>query len=276
MSITNTDIKVTYSCDSATTSFAITFAYDADVDSIEVWLKDTIFGTETLLSAGLYTISGLNIVTSTTYGVTKELTIKRVVAHTQQSAYEYKIPLESHILERDFDKLVKQVQGLAEQLGRVPMLSVLSDYSNPALGAPSDGYYLRWNSDGDLETVLPMDVGDVAVSAFMEDFLAAQSIAEARVDLGADSAWHVIGNSGEPAFENSWVNVGGVYGAMAYRLDTNGVVHLKGRVTGGVANSVICTLPSAYRPAATQGFGIAAEDSGYVSINTSGEIRIVQ
>lgn len=63
-----------------------------------------------------------------------------------------------------------------------------------------------------------------------------------------DTAWHVVGDPGEPAFENSWTNYGS-FGDCAFFKDDNGFVHLQGLVkSGSSGNSTIFTLPEGYRP----------------------------
>lgn len=63
-------------------------------------------------------------------------------------------------------------------------------------------------------------------------------------------AWHEVGSGGEPAFENSWVN--GSTETVAFYKDPWGVVHLKGKATGGTINTVIFTLPTGNRPSNTR------------------------
>lgn len=63
---------------------------------------------------------------------------------------------------------------------------------------------------------------------------------------GDDGPWHEIGASGEPAFQNSWVNYGGSWATAAFFKDRLGVVHLKGLVKNGTVGSTIFTLPSGY------------------------------
>lgn len=69
---------------------------------------------------------------------------------------------------------------------------------------------------------------------------------EMRIGAGkiTQEAWNA------PTFENSWTNDPGGYDA-GYMMDSQGRVHLRGRITGGVANTVAFTLPAAYRPSAT-------------------------
>jgi len=50
-----------------------------------------------------------------------------------------------------------------------------------------------------------------------------------------------------PSFQNSWTDFSGSYSA-GYYLDPNGVVHLRGLITGGATNTVAFTLPAGYRP----------------------------
>jgi len=59
--------------------------------------------------------------------------------------------------------------------------------------------------------------------------------------------WHVVGASGEPAFENSWTNEGSTWQVARFRKD-NGVVHVQGLVHNGTVNTAVFTLPLGYRP----------------------------
>jgi hypothetical protein len=61
--------------------------------------------------------------------------------------------------------------------------------------------------------------------------------------------WHIIGDVDEPAFENSWVNFGGVYHTARFKK-ANNVVYLDGLVKSGTSSSIIFTLPEEYRPIA--------------------------
>jgi microcystin-dependent protein len=64
----------------------------------------------------------------------------------------------------------------------------------------------------------------------------------------AMDTWHQVGNSGEPAFTNGWINYGGVYGNLMFRKDPLGKVQLRGAVKNGTLGSSIFTLPAGYRP----------------------------
>lgn len=58
--------------------------------------------------------------------------------------------------------------------------------------------------------------------------------------------WHEVGDTNEPAFENSWVNYDTTRKARFYKhLDR---AYLAGRVKLGTINTPIFTLPSEYIP----------------------------
>lgn len=71
----------------------------------------------------------------------------------------------------------------------------------------------------------------------------------------APEAWHEVGATGEPAFQNGWVNYDTTagYNTTGFYKDSNGRVHLKGLLGSGTvstsATGIIFTLPAGYRPA---------------------------
>lgn len=72
--------------------------------------------------------------------------------------------------------------------------------------------------------------------------------------------WHEIGATGEPAFQNSWVNASGRTTKFYKQLDR---VYIEGSVTTGTG--VAFTLPEGYRP---------DEQLSYtnITINTNGDV----
>ncbi|CAN5437773.1 hypothetical protein BH09BAC1_BH09BAC1_05090 [soil metagenome] len=69
------------------------------------------------------------------------------------------------------------------------------------------------------------------------------------------TAWNNVGGTGQPAFENNWVQSGGGGGqpvpTVAFRKDKHGQVSLKGKPSNAAYNSTIgkiFTLPVGYRP----------------------------
>lgn len=85
-----------------------------------------------------------------------------------------------------------------------------------------------------------------------------QSIALAFDMIERFEPWHLIGAAGEPAFQNSWVNIGGAAGATAgFRKNIGGTIELKGQMSSpagaGTGNATVCfTLPEGYRPFTTR------------------------
>ena len=83
----------------------------------------------------------------------------------------------------------------------------------------------------------------------------------------APEAWHEVGSSGEPAFQNSWVNY---YGGTTYDTAAfykhNGIVYLKGLVRSGTLNTTIFTLPVGYRPDLRQMFVAIQGTNGSVRL----------
>ena len=69
-----------------------------------------------------------------------------------------------------------------------------------------------------------------------------------RFDVQED--WHFVGEAGEPAFEDSWVNYGSPYENASYMKDSMGFVHVRGFVKSGTVgtSATIFTLPAGYRP----------------------------
>jgi len=62
-----------------------------------------------------------------------------------------------------------------------------------------------------------------------------------------DSGWIFVGDTGAPAFENSWVDYGSTFGSPRFRK-INGIVHMEGLIKDGTVGSTAFTLPAGYRP----------------------------
>jgi hypothetical protein len=94
-------------------------------------------------------------------------------------------------------------------------------------------------------------------------------------------AWHEIGVSGEPAFENSWVNFDAANEATAaFYKDALGIVHLKGVVKSGTVNARMFTLPDGYRPKVPSASGkwrypvISYGVLGVVRVGNDGDVTL--
>lgn len=86
-------------------------------------------------------------------------------------------------------------------------------------------------------------------------------------------SWRLVGDTGNPAFENSWINYGGSYHSARFRKSIDGQVHLQGLVKDGTIGQAIFTLPEEYRPAGNLIFGVGC-NGGYarLNVNTTGEV----
>ena len=60
--------------------------------------------------------------------------------------------------------------------------------------------------------------------------------------------WRVVGETGNPGFQNSWVNFGSGYPPVAFSKDQYGVVRLRGVAKSGTVATAIFTLPVGARP----------------------------
>jgi len=101
-------------------------------------------------------------------------------------------------------------------------------------------------------------IGARTHSQFHADVNDAVEAIEAYLLSGAGiETWHYVGGVGEPAFENSWANLGFGQQKCAYRK-VGSRVFLVGAATGGADGTTIFTLPSGYRPTNT-----AANIAGY-------------
>jgi hypothetical protein len=92
--------------------------------------------------------------------------------------------------------------------------------------------------------------------------------------LAPMEAWHEVGATGEPAFQNGWVNFGGGFSTMAFAKDSAGFVHLKGTISAGTFGVAAFTLPAGYRPAENLVLGVAIERDAIVY--TDGEVQVFQ
>lgn len=147
-----------------------------------------------------------------------------------------------------------QVNALADALDlRVPpLVGTLADRPATAPGRSGRLYYAQ--------PTTPSGVGSRA-SLFLE-------FNGAWVTLLETENWHVVGDAGEPAFQNGWVNQPD-QGSVAFRR-VNGVVHLRGRAqhpgAGGLmvaSGATPFVLPAGYRPATRRmHVGLTAQNPG--------------
>lgn len=91
----------------------------------------------------------------------------------------------------------------------------------------------------------------------------------------ADGAvpWHEVGDTDEPAFENSWVNFGGAIDTAAFVKDAAGIVHIKGAVKSGTVGQAVFTLPVGYRPRSREIASVISNDAiGFMEVLPDGQV----
>ena len=85
--------------------------------------------------------------------------------------------------------------------------------------------------------------------------------------------WHYVGETGEPAFENSWVNEAAT-NAARFMKNAAGVVHIQGVVQNGTIGQDVFTLPIGYRPDKNLWFSQVSNNAfAKMVINTDGTIE---
>lgn len=108
---------------------------------------------------------------------------------------------------------------------------------------------------------------------FQQNFPA--TIREARITVPASPPWREVGATGQPAFENSWVNeTSGDNQSAAFCMFPRGEVRLKGTVASGTVAGTIWTLPVGYRPPKHVTLGTVANSAfGYLAVLSTGAVR---
>ena len=105
-------------------------------------------------------------------------------------------------------------------------------------------------NSGDLKngTVKVKDLHDKTVDAFTPE---------------PNEAWRNFDAPGNPELQGFWLGYGDGYEAPGFRVDRDGVVHLRGALTQNAnvaSDSTIAVLPAGYRPALCQLFSVATFD----------------
>ena len=72
------------------------------------------------------------------------------------------------------------------------------------------------------------------------------NIPDSAIVTPAPDDWHVVGDAGEPAFQNSWVNFDAGGTREVSFTKRNGFVSLRGVMKSGTVNTTAFTLPAAY------------------------------
>ncbi len=84
-----------------------------------------------------------------------------------------------------------------------------------------------------------------------------------------ETGWWKVGAS-QPlgvAFEGTWDNVGGTNAPASWYLSEDGEVRIRGKITGGADNTVVCTLPEEVRPEFTETFVCPVDENGNIDLS---------
>lgn len=108
----------------------------------------------------------------------------------------------------------------------------------------------------------------------VEDLTVARKLdVKSTATFAAAGKWHVVGNTGEPALQNSWAHYGSPYAKAAYLKDVSGFVRFTGIVASGTIGSAAFTLPPGFRPATDEIFvAISNNAVGRLDVNTDGTV----
>lgn len=198
MALAATTNRVQYSGDGSTVVFAVSFVF-WDVDDPQAILTDSD-GVETIWVRGTqYTLTGgdgdtgtLTVITAPTDYTPQSgetLTIKSNLPNTQPTELPAGGSLPSGVIEQQLDQIVRQIQQVAETIGRTVTLPVSSAISGVTIPDPVAGKLLRWKTDETgLENV------DAAASSLTTPISIADggtggtTVAAAIANLGVDTA----------------------------------------------------------------------------------------
>lgn len=196
MTLTATTNRVQYDGDDSTVSFPVTFIF-WDLDDPLVVLTDSsgvettwVRGTQYTMAGGSGATGTLTVVTSPTDytpATGETLTIKSNLANTQPTSLPAGGPLPSGTVEQQLDQIVRQIQQLAETLGR-GLTYPLSDSSSLSAEIPNstDRASSRLGFDAAGEPIaVTGDITGVATTAFIDTLLDDGDAPTARATLGA-------------------------------------------------------------------------------------------
>ncbi|MGZ3318688.1 MAG: hypothetical protein ACXU95_15495 [Isosphaeraceae bacterium] len=82
--------------------------------------------------------------------------------------------------------------------------------------------------------------------------------------LAPAEGWHVVGAPGEPGFIGAWKaeSSSPTLESVAFYKDHEGIVHLRGVATGGMASGAVFQLPPSFRTASAKIFSFPVPCSG--------------
>lgn len=183
MTISTTEPRISYVGNGSTTSFAVTFDFDADAD-LQVDLVTTATGDVTLQTLTThYTISGSNVVMVTAPAATETLVITLGLDFDQSTNLVANGPFAAETVEDAFDELSKQIKEVKEDVDRrVPKLPTNLLTTSTATDTNIKANYsftINSNADGielqDATTILDINSLTAATPGGDDEFLFADS-----------------------------------------------------------------------------------------------------
>lgn len=98
-------------------------------------------------------------------------------------------------------------------------------------------------------------------------------VVDDKIEIATEPAFRQIGRTGQPVFENGWVNFGSGWQVAGFQRDGFGWVHLRGIIKSGTVGSTAFTLPPGYRPTLSETFDIRSNGAaGGVDVMADGTV----
>jgi len=113
-----------------------------------------------------------------------------------------------------------------------------------------------------------------ALGSYLQRYISGNKLIQmSEAQLPDAEKVHLFGDPGNAVYLNSWANIGGGARTGGYYRDPVGRVSVMGTVGGGVAGSVIATLPTGYRPEMKEQFVVVTNTGlGEVDVDEDGNV----
>lgn len=181
MTLSSTTSRASYTANGAQTVFAYPFRID-DQTHLQVYVDDVLQNAGFAVS-GVGNDGGGNVTFVAAPASAANVTLIRAVPLTQPTDLPTQGALDTAAIEKRFDQVVMQIQGLRELIDRSIVLPPSAGSLALQLPALEASRFLAANADADeLEWALPVD--STIVSAPMIPVVGAASLAAGRTNLG--------------------------------------------------------------------------------------------
>lgn len=91
-------------------------------------------------------------------------------------------------------------------------------------------------------------------------------------ELEDNEPFNLVGDSGQPSFQNSWSNFGTGWSEAGFFKDHQDVVYLKGTIDGGASGTTVFTLPAEYRP--NQNLFLPVANGDFAFVLSNGNVQV--